>query len=73
MNDKIACDCHRCMKDVRVAVDMGGGHIARSIAYAATRMILCSICGNKRCPHASDHELPCTDCNDPGQPGSVYV
>jgi len=36
------------------------------------RMILCPECGCKRCPKASDHELACTDSNDPGQPGSVY-
>lgn len=32
----------------------------------------CEICGNKRCPHHSDHELACTNSNEPGQPGSVY-
>jgi len=37
-----------------------------------TRMILCEHCGNKRCPHASDHRLPCTGSNDSGQAGSVY-
>jgi hypothetical protein len=36
-------------------------------------MIVCPTCGNKRCPRASDHELPCTDSNEPGQPGSVYA
>jgi hypothetical protein len=35
-------------------------------------MLLCPTCGNKRCPHASDHELDCTNSNEPGQPGSVY-
>ncbi len=24
------------------------------------RMIVCPDCGDKRCPHAADHELPCT-------------
>jgi len=33
---------------------------------------LCSICGNKRCPHAADHDLACTNSNEPGQPGSNY-
>lgn len=33
----------------------------------------CEICGNKRCPHHSDHELKCTGSNEPGQPGSVFV
>jgi DNA-directed RNA polymerase subunit RPC12/RpoP len=37
------------------------------------RMILCPECGNKRCPKASHHDLPCTTSNEPGQPGSVYT
>jgi hypothetical protein len=36
------------------------------------RMILCAQCGNKRCPHAADHRLACTNSNEPGQPGSNY-
>ena len=36
-------------------------------------MITCPICGNKRCPKASNHELDCTDSNDTGQEGSIYV
>jgi hypothetical protein len=36
------------------------------------RMILCAICGNKRCPHATDHRKECTNSNEPGQPGSSY-
>lgn len=36
------------------------------------RMILCSNCGNKRCPKASDHNLQCTNSNEAGQSGSVY-
>lgn len=32
----------------------------------------CEICGNKRCPHHSNHELACTGSNELGQPGSVY-
>lgn len=35
-------------------------------------MILCPTCGNKRCPHASDHRNDCTGSNEPNQPGSVY-
>lgn len=35
-------------------------------------MRLCPLCGNKRCPKASDHELACTNSNEPGQPGSIY-
>lgn len=36
------------------------------------RMLLCPTCGNKRCPKATDHELACTDSNEPDQPGSIY-
>jgi len=35
-------------------------------------MIVCSICGNKRCPKATDHNLACTNSNEPGQEGSSY-
>lgn len=37
------------------------------------RMVLCPECGNKRCPKASNHDLACTNSNEPGQPGSVYA
>jgi hypothetical protein len=36
------------------------------------RMILCVTCRNKRCPKATDHELMCTNSNEPGQAGSIY-
>ena len=37
-----------------------------------TMMTLCPDCGNKRCPHASNHCYACTNSNEPGQDGSVY-
>ena len=36
------------------------------------RLRVCATCGNKRCPHAGDHNNPCTGSNDTGQPGSAY-
>ena len=36
------------------------------------RMILCATCGNKRCPHATDHRNACTGSNDVGQKGSSW-
>lgn len=51
------CGCHRCIKE--------RGQIAM-------HMILCSTCGNKRCPHATDHRAFCTNSNEPGQVGSRY-
>jgi hypothetical protein len=35
-------------------------------------MIGCRICGNKRCPRATDCSLECTNSNEPGQKGSRY-
>jgi hypothetical protein len=39
-------------------------------ALLPARMIVCSVCGNKRCPHANDHRHACTGSNEP--PGSTY-
>lgn len=51
------CGCWSCIRE-RGDVSVG--------------MVLCPVCGNKRCPKASDHTLACTGSNEPGQPGSVY-
>ena len=59
------CICHRCINENNVRGPLGG-KINNFV------MILCPKCGNKRCPHASDHRLGCTNSNAPGQPGSVY-
>lgn len=37
------------------------------------QMIVCPECGNKRCPKSTHHAHPCTDSNEPGQPGSRYA
>ena len=61
--DQYRCYCYNCNKDRK---DKSG------FPYALTRMIVCPECGNKRCPHSTDHNLTCTGSNDPGQPGSRY-
>lgn len=58
------CYCYNCNKD---KMDESG-----NFPYVMTRMIVCPTCGNKRCPHSTDHNLECTGSNDPGQPGSRY-
>lgn len=35
-------------------------------------MALCPVCGNKRCPKASNHQNECSGSNEPGQKGSFY-
>ena len=52
-------NCHRCIKE-------------KPEALFPIRMLLCKICGNKRCPKASDHRLACTNSNESGQAGSIY-
>lgn len=37
-----------------------------------SRMNLCPICGNKRCPRATHHDQECTGSNAPGQKGSSW-
>lgn len=58
-----SCYCYNCNKDRK---DEGG------FPWVMTRMIVCPKCGNKRCPHATDHNLDCTGSNEPGQAGSRY-
>lgn len=51
-----ACGCGRCTGERNV--------------FTRTRMIVCPTCGNKRCPHAEDHEFQCTGSNEPNQVGT---
>jgi Zn finger protein HypA/HybF involved in hydrogenase expression len=57
--DKGSCHCYNCTK-------------ATDPDYVLKHMIVCPTCGNKRCPHSTDHTLNCTGSNEPGQPGSRY-
>jgi Zn finger protein HypA/HybF involved in hydrogenase expression len=61
--DEPPCWCHKCIE---------GKTTRGGFPLSGMRMILCPTCGNKRCPKASDHDLPCTGSNFPGQPGSIY-
>lgn len=56
-------NCHKCLE---------GAKNASGLPVAMGRMIVCPICGNKRCPHATDHELACTNSNEQHQIGSIY-
>jgi hypothetical protein len=62
--DEPQCWCHKCIE---------GKTTHGGFPLSGTRMILCPTCGNKRCPKASNHDLACTNSNEPGQPGSVYT
>lgn len=62
--DSVDCmNCYECLKDKKEE---------NGLSTVLTRMIVCPICGNKRCPKATDHNLECTHSNESGQAGSRY-
>lgn len=65
--NKEKCECRSCLDDFEKLNPPGPG-----LSHWTTRMVVCSICGNKRCPHANNHNNSCTNSNEPGQPGSSY-
>lgn len=56
VSGSLPCGCLKCSPNI----------------FPNLRFNVCPICGNKRCPHASDHNYECTNSNDVGQTGSVY-
>lgn len=60
------CGCYACVGNVPAPMSFSG------LTIGMTRMIVCSECGNKRCPHGTDHRNECTGSNEPEQPGSRY-
>lgn len=59
------CHCQRCTDDKH--------RVIGDDAFMFEGMIICPHCGNKRCPHATDHDFDCTGSNEPGQIGSSYL
>lgn len=49
-----------------------GCHACRPMTMEDMRMVLCSTCGNKRCPRANNHRYECSGSNALDQPGSAY-
>lgn len=56
------CGCRACRRE-RYGEDWD---------LTAPWFVVCETCGNKRCPHATDHRNGCTNSNEPGQKGSAY-
>lgn len=65
LGDPAVC-CWKCVDARRAPAEM------YDPAFGFQRMVLCVTCGNKRCPHAADHDLVCTGSNEVGQKGSAY-
>ena len=66
------CPCYRCTKDRFEAAQYPEPERSVRTIQTFGHMFLCSVCGNKRCPHAANHRLACTHSNEPGQKGSLY-
>lgn len=68
------CGCYRCAKEHAHANPLPAAEmwLGGLVDPRMQRMVLCSVCGNKRCPHAADHRNECTGSNEPGQAGSHY-
>lgn len=62
IEDENSICCHKCAE----------GKTIHGIPVAFARLIVCRQCGNKRCPHASDHDQPCTGSNEPGQADAAF-
>lgn len=59
------CQCTKC-DDARVERERAEGK------YPWVMFQICPVCGNKRCPKGTDHDLTCTNSNASGQKGSRY-
>jgi hypothetical protein len=69
------CGCETCSRrvgEVIATADPKADFATKIANNPVNRMIVCANCGNKRCPHATDHEEECSGSNDPGQEGSSY-
>ena len=58
------CRCYKCLEQ---QIDP-----KTFLPLTMNTFIVCSDCGNKRCPRATDHTLACTNSNESGQEGSRY-
>lgn len=63
------CQSIRCLDERDVS---DGVFLSKRMPASWSRMVVCATCGNKRCPHATNHRNACTNSNESGQVGSVY-
>ena len=61
-------DCYECLGKARAEMTMTEGMVRGLYA----QFIVCPVCGNKRCPKASQHDNACSRSNEPGQEGSIF-
>lgn len=58
------CQCRQCLRDRSEGTEIALGVF---VPAEAQMMVLCPVCGNKRCPRATNHRFACTGSNEPGQ------
>lgn len=63
--EQAGCQCLGCIR--------GRGDTQFGVPVEKAIMLICNICGNKRCPHSDWHGNGCTRSNAPGQPGSRLI
>lgn len=61
------CGCMRCHRERKTPLTVADFEPTPGFRFA------CEVCGNKRCPHHTDHLLACTGSNATGQPGSDFA
>ena len=66
------CNCRKCLRERKEGSTYKVGDMEVFIPAERQMMICCIQCGNKRCPHATDHNYACTNSNEFGQEGSYY-
>lgn len=73
--NEIKCGCRKCLTErgaIKTFSMTEHDLTTMPTGIEFVGMILCEKCGNKRCPHATDHNNECTNSNEPGQRGSIY-
>ncbi len=69
------CRCRKCLTErgaIKTGSLTGSDLFTMQAGTEFVGVIVCKICGNKRCPHATDHDYECTNSNKPGQDGSIF-
>jgi hypothetical protein len=64
------CQCHKC-SNIRIEQYLKDNNFD-AVINESLHFRACPICGNKRCPKTYDHELDCTNSNEPGQIEAIY-
>lgn len=70
MTEPVSCGCLSCQEER--ASRLPEFDIGRFMGMDPHFRYACEVCGNKRCPHHTDHRLACSGSNAVGQDGSAY-